>query len=39
MLLCVRGVGRAPCRVAAVLCEEVFRGWGVVGRPPPPTIV
>ncbi len=26
--------------LAAVLFEEVFRGWGVVGwQPPPPTIV
>ncbi len=27
--------------LVAVLCEQVFRGWGLVGRapPPPPTIV
>jgi hypothetical protein len=25
--------------LAAVLCEEVFKGCGVVGMPPPPTIV
>jgi hypothetical protein len=29
--------------LVAVLCEQVFRGWGLVGRapppPPPPTIM
>jgi hypothetical protein len=38
VFLCVRGVVRSPC---SCVVEEVFRGWGVVGRPPlpPPTIV
>ncbi len=36
VLLCVRGVGEVSLQL---LCEEVFRGWGEVGRPPPPTIV
>ena len=37
VLLCVRVAGGL---LVAVLCEEVFRGWGLVGRapPPPPTI-
>ena len=25
--------------LVAVLCEQVFRWWGLVGRAPPPTIV
>ncbi len=27
------------CLLVAVLCEQVFGWWGLVGRAPPPTIV
>ncbi len=41
VLLCVvvskRG-GEVSLQLCCVYCVEVLRRWGVVGRPPPPTI-
>jgi hypothetical protein len=37
-VVCKRG-GEVSLHLCCVSCEEVLRGWGVVGRPPPPTIL
>jgi hypothetical protein len=35
VVVCKRG-GEVFLQLYCVSCEEVLRGWGVVGRPPPP---
>jgi hypothetical protein len=41
VLLCVvvcKRDGEVSLQLCCVSCEEVLRGWGVVGRPPPPPL-